>query len=71
MTFAMGIVIVTLISTAICHWFAKRKHRNVSAWIMLGALFGPLAVVAAALVPSLTPSPAPAPGQRESSTTSD
>ena len=41
---AYVLLAVVIVSTAVCYHQAKRKGLNLSLWIVLGALFGPLAI---------------------------
>ena len=38
------LIVVPIVSAAVCHRVAKRKQLNVKLWIILGSLFGPLAI---------------------------
>ncbi|MDP5134558.1 hypothetical protein ORJ04_01170 [Rheinheimera baltica] len=44
MPIPLFLVAVIIISTTICYFVAKKKEANVSLWVVLGAVFGPLAV---------------------------
>lgn len=35
---------IFIVSAGICHRVAKKKQLNVPFWIVLGSLFGPLAI---------------------------
>jgi len=41
----IALILLTLVSAGICHYLAKKKRRNTSLWIFLGALAGPFAVI--------------------------
>lgn len=49
---ALILIVVIVISTAICWRIAKRKNLNIQLWIILGALIGPFAVPFALLAKS-------------------
>ena len=52
------IILATIvISTAICHYYAKKKYLNSALWIILGACFGPLAIPFAMMWPSRVKEP--------------
>ncbi len=36
--------IVSLVCGAICYSMAKKRNLNVPLWVVMGALFGPLAI---------------------------
>lgn len=47
---------IFIVSAGICHHFAKKKQLNVPFWIILGSLFGPLAIPFVVFVKSKNPS---------------
>jgi len=44
MTTALALPLLFLICGGICHYIAKKRHAKVSFWLVMGALFGPLAI---------------------------
>jgi len=38
------IVGIFMVSTGICHYFAKKKRLKAPFWVVLGALIGPVAI---------------------------
>ncbi len=49
---AAAIIVVVIVSTAICHSVARHKNLSVRFWICLGAVFGPLAIPFVLLMPA-------------------
>jgi MFS family permease len=49
----LALILLTILSTYLAGWIAERRGRSVKAWLWLGALFGPLALAAVALLPAL------------------
>jgi hypothetical protein len=54
---ALFIVALVIISSGICYSQAKRKNRNIAAWVSLAAIIGPLAVPFVYLVSDQSPNP--------------
>ncbi|WP_370980752.1 hypothetical protein [Agaribacterium sp. ZY112] len=52
MSTAIAIATVMLICTEICYFVAKKKGLNRPLWVILGALLGPISVIAVFLVKS-------------------
>jgi|GEM_PF-425408 len=49
------ILAIIVISTGVCWKLAKKKHLNVPFWIVMAALFGPLAIPFVALARDRSP----------------
>jgi hypothetical protein len=49
--FNFAIVLSTAVSIYLSGWIAERRGRSVKLWCWLGAIFGPFATLAVALLP--------------------
>ncbi|NKB61549.1 MAG: hypothetical protein GKR95_05220 [Gammaproteobacteria bacterium] len=52
MIFITLVLLIAVISVVICHMVAKRKGRGPIFWGVMGALFGPLAILVILLMGS-------------------
>jgi len=52
MTGAAIVVALAILFTYLTGRMAERRGRSVTAWVLLGAFFGPFALIAVALLPS-------------------
>lgn len=51
---ALILLAIAFISCLLCHFVARRKNRSTRTWLVLGILFGPLAVLALLLMPPIS-----------------
>jgi 4-amino-4-deoxy-L-arabinose transferase-like glycosyltransferase len=40
----LPLILITLLSSAVCYWIAKKRSADRVYWVVLGLLLGPLAI---------------------------
>lgn len=60
----IGLIVIWVACGGFAAYLASEKSRSGAAWFLLGLLFGPLALIAAAGVPSADVAAAPEPKQK-------
>ena len=55
MIVVIALIVIALVSAAVCRVIALRRGLNPALWVVLGVAFGPLAVALALLVPGKSP----------------
>jgi hypothetical protein len=51
MIFAVVLFLLGAVCTCLSGWIAEKRGRSIKLWCWLGAIFGPIALVAVALLP--------------------